>query len=67
MNENNDINAMNENIGIINYIMMGRIYDLLVIIGDALGKSQEVLDIMELHRQGHLMSPLPSLIDEESQ
>lgn len=54
-------NDMNENAGTVNYIMLGRIYDLLVLLCDAQGKSEDVLKLMELHRQGHLMSPLPSL------
>lgn len=46
---------------ILNYIMLGRIYDLLVLLCDANGKSEDVLRIIELHRQGHLMSPLPAI------
>jgi hypothetical protein len=54
-------NDMNENLGTVNYIMLGRIYDLLVLLCDAQGKSEDVLKLMELHRNGHLMSPLPAL------
>jgi hypothetical protein len=43
------------------YIMLGRIYDQLTLICDAQGKSEDMLKIMELHSQGHLMSPLPAL------
>ena len=31
-------NDMNENAGLINYIMLGRIYDLLILLCDAQGK-----------------------------
>jgi hypothetical protein len=56
----------NDNIGEILYIMLGRVYDLLVLMCDANGKSEEVLRIMELHKNGMLMCPLPSLsIPEE--
>ena len=58
-------NDMNENPGLINYIMLGRIYDLLIILCDAQGKGEDALKIMELHRQGHLMSPLPSLVGDK--
>jgi hypothetical protein len=58
-------NDMNENPGLINYIMLGRIYDLLILLCDAQGKGEDALKIMELHRQGHLMSPLPSLSTNE--
>jgi hypothetical protein len=63
-NENNTeeiIGNANDNIGEILYIMLGRVYDLLVLMCDANGKSEEVLRIMELHKNGMLMCPLPSL------
>jgi hypothetical protein len=44
--------------------MLGRIYDLLILLCDAQGKGEDALKIMELHRQGHLMSPLPSLVGD---
>jgi hypothetical protein len=60
------IGNANDNIGEILYIMLGRIYDLLVLLNDANGKSEDVLRIMELHKNGMLMCPLPSLsIPEE--
>jgi hypothetical protein len=55
------VDNANDNIGTILYIMLGRIYDLLVLLNDANGKSEEVLRIMELHKNGMLMCPLPSL------
>jgi hypothetical protein len=68
-NQNNTeeiIGNANDNIGEILYIMLGRVYDLLVLMCDANGKSEEVLRIMELHKNGMLMCPLPSLsIPEE--
>jgi hypothetical protein len=68
-NQNNTeeiVSNANDNIGEILYIMLGRVYDLLVLMCDANGKSEEVLRIMELHKNGMLMCPLPSLsIPEE--
>ena len=55
------VESMNDNLGTITYIMLGRIYDLLVLLCDANGKSEDVLKLMELHRQGHIMSPLPAI------
>jgi hypothetical protein len=57
-NQNNTeeiIGNANDNIGEILYIMLGRVYDLLVLICDANGKSEEVLRIMELHKNGMLI------------
>lgn len=58
-----DSSDMNDNVGIITYIMLGRIYDLLALLCDANGKSEEVLNLIDLHNQGHLMSGLPSLVN----
>jgi hypothetical protein len=38
-------NDMNANSGIVNFIMLGRIYDLLMLIADAQGKGAEALDL----------------------
>jgi hypothetical protein len=63
MSEEQEIETadINDNLGTITYIMLGRIYDLLVLICDAQGKSEDVLKLIDLHRQGHLMSPLPAI------
>jgi len=56
-----EVKNMNDNLGTILYIMLGRIYDLLVLIADSQDKGEDVLKLMELHRQGNIMSPLPAL------
>jgi len=60
-NIDTEVQNMNDNLGAVLYIMLGRIYDLLVLIADAQGKGEDVLKLMELHRQGNIMSPLPAL------
>jgi hypothetical protein len=45
-------NDMNENAGLINYIMLGRIYDLLILLCDAQGKGEDVLKIMDGDNSG---------------
>lgn len=52
---------MNENAGVINFIMLARIYDMLMIIADGLGKGEEALQLYEKHSQGEIMSAFPSL------
>lgn len=54
-------NDMNENYGVINFIMLGRIYDVLMLIADGLGKGEDALKLHQMHSQGQLMSPFPSL------
>ena len=58
---NEQVESANDNIGAVLYIMLGRVYDLLVLLCDANGKSEEVLRIMELHKNGMMMCPMPSL------
>ena len=59
------MNDINENFGAVSYIMLGRIYDMLVLIADAVGKGEDALQLIALHSQGQLMSPPPSLMLEE--
>ena len=61
------MNDINENFGAVTYIMLGRIYDMLVLIADSVGKGEDALQLIQLHAQGQLMAPPPSLmIDEDS-
>lgn len=46
--------------------MLGRIYDVLLLIADGVGKGEDALRLIELHRSGQLMSPPPSLDLEDS-
>ncbi len=59
--EDQEVKSMNDNLGTIIYIMLGRIYDQLTLLADANDKGEDMLKLMELHRQGHLMSPIPTL------
>lgn len=57
--ENEDITKVSDDAVVINYIMLARIYDLLCIIGDSLGKGEDVMNLIALHSKGQLMSPPP--------
>lgn len=57
-----DINA---NLGAVMYIMLGRIYDMLFLIANGSGKGEEALQLINLHAQGQLMCPPPSLVMDE--
>jgi hypothetical protein len=60
------VDDINSNVGAVTYIMLGRIYDMLILIADSLGKGEDALQLIQLHSQGQLMSPPPSLaIDED--
>jgi hypothetical protein len=56
---------MNENIGAMLYIMLGRIYDMLVIIADGQGKGDDAMKLLKLHQEGQLMCPPPALSIED--
>lgn len=50
---------------VINYIMLARIYDLLCVIGDSLGKGEDIMNMIALHSKGQLMSPPPIIQSEQ--
>lgn len=60
-----NMNDINENLGAVMYIMLARIYDMLVLLCDANGKGEDALQLINLHAQGQLMSPPPSLAFED--
>jgi hypothetical protein len=45
--------------------MLGRIYDILMLIADSMGKGEDALQLIQLHSQGQLMAPPPSLMLED--
>lgn len=65
MHDNKFAEDINENLGAVLYIMLGRIYDMLILLADASGKGEDALQLIQLHEQGQLMSPPPSLMLED--
>jgi hypothetical protein len=62
-----EISHVNDDATVINYIMLARIYDLLTVIGDSLGRGEDMLKMINLHRQGQLMSPPPVIATNDSE
>jgi hypothetical protein len=56
--------TIDDNIDIVTYITLSRIYDVLCLIADGVGKGEEVLKMIEAHRNGELLGPLPALGSE---
>jgi hypothetical protein len=56
--------TIDDNINIVTYITLSRIYDVLCLIADGVGKGEEVLKMIEAHRNGELLGPLPALNSE---
>lgn len=59
--DESSVEDINENLGAVTFIMLARIYDMLAIIADGVGKGEDALRLLALHKSGELMSPPPSL------
>ena len=51
---------LEDNIPMVTYIMLHRIYDLLTLISNKIAGSEDTLKIIEYHEQGYLLGPSPS-------
>ena len=49
----------------VNYIMLHRIYDLLVLISKSVAEPEEVQKMIDYHEQGFLLGPAPSFSSVE--
>ena len=49
-----------ENLDMVNYIMLHRIYDVMTIIASKLVGAEEVDKMIKYHDQGYLLGPAPS-------
>ena len=63
--DNSEVSKVSDDAVVINYIMLARIYDLLCVIGDSLGKGEDIMNLMNLHKEGQLMSPPPILATKD--
>jgi len=61
---------LEDNLPMVNYIMLHRIYDLLTLIANKLVGPEDVSKMVEYHNQGFLLGPTPSFTpqgaDEEN-
>lgn len=66
MDEQKDLE---NNLPMVNYIMLHRIYDILTLIANSLAKDEDsrlqVSKMVEYHTEGFLLGPLPSYRSEE--
>lgn len=65
--EKDTVSRVNDDAIVVNYIMLARIYDMLTIIGDALGRGEDVVKLMDLHKSGQLMSPPPVITTSDNE
>ena len=56
---------LEDNLPMVNYIMLHRIYDLLTLISNKLVGSEDTSKMVEYHNQGYLLGPTPSFTPQE--
>lgn len=61
--------TIEENLPMVNYIMLHRVYDMLTIIANMLAKDedsrQQISKMIEYHEQGFLLGPSPAFRAED--
>jgi len=55
---------LEDNLPMVNYIMLHRIYDLLTLISNKLVGSEDTSKMVEYHNQGYLLGPAPSFVPD---
>jgi hypothetical protein len=58
--ENNEEQSIEDNLPMVNYIMLHRIYDMLTLIANKVAGGEETSRMVEYHEQGYLLGPSPS-------
>jgi hypothetical protein len=62
---NNELKSdLEDNLPLVNYIMLHRIYDLLTLISNKLVGGDDTQKMIEYHEQGYLLGPNPSYTPE---
>jgi len=67
--ENQKTDNLEDNLPMVNYIMLHRIYDVLTLIANSLAKDEnsrlQVSKMVEYHKEGFLLGPSPAFRTEE--
>jgi hypothetical protein len=65
MDNNENKENIEDNLDMVNYIMLSRIYDVLVLIANKIVGSDDVAKLVNYHDQGYILGPMPSYKAEE--
>ena len=61
---------LEDNLPMVNYIMLHRVYDMLTLIADSLAKDEnarlQISKMVEYHKEGFLLGPSPAFRAEEN-
>ena len=60
MTEEKQSSNLEDNLPMVNYIMLHRIYDILTLIANKLAGPDDVAKMVQYHDQGYLLGPIPS-------
>ena len=60
-----DAGSIEDNLPMVNYIILSRIYDLLSLIANKLVGPEEVSKMVGYHEQGYLLGPDPAFTPKE--
>lgn len=58
---------LEDNLPMVNYIMLHRIYDLLSLIANELAGEEKTSRMVEYHNQGYLLGPAPSYTPDQEE
>jgi len=65
--ENNKSQNLEDNLDMVNYIMLHRIYDLLTLIANKIVGAEDTSKMIQYHDQGYLLGPTPSYTAQETE
>jgi hypothetical protein len=60
MSEDIENSNLEDNLPLVNYIMLSRIYDVLCLIASKVCGDEEISKMVQYHEEGYLLGPLPS-------
>lgn len=63
---NKESGDLEENLPLVNYIMLHRIYDMMTLIAKGSVGQEEVSKMIEYHEQGYLLGPAPAYSPQEN-
>jgi hypothetical protein len=66
--QNKEVSSnLEDNLPMVNYIMLHRMYDLLTLISNKIVGSEDTQKMIEYHEAGYLLGPAPSFTPGEEQ
>jgi len=67
--DNLETSNLEDNLPMVNYIMLHRIYDIMTLIADSLAKDEDsrlkISKMIEYHKDGFLLGPVPAFRSEK--